>query len=578
MSSSSAVLKQTFHLTLTNLPEDADMTIYDGRDEVCFTFTGKSSITVALPKGLYNIRGNLAGVIRETPVRLDRDATLVNSKQVQIAPPQYSAAPLKGTALSHEYYRYPSQQWSIQFTRPPLPSAVPMNSSIFVFIRPRDVGDVAQLSTQTYELRLLNELGEVVSSFDPSETRKDDNYGWLAFSAQAPAGYYSLECIGNSSRGMAIHLFPNWQTQVFLLNHGKVLLEGARIFLAKQSTGFNPERDDLAVATDLGLDFLQNNSGRLPNALLRQLLQLKFENPMLGLVGAHALLKQQKSDPQLLQIVISNLKMLLGDCADVAAVQLLNARRVGLPPDFVPFDHPPMFRAALEAVIDASFEQDKLLPEGGEIERLAPNLLSDSPWSSWDLELQAAEKSAQWTEIVESYPTVFDSYAGVDQDPIDSPSLDWIQAAFLETAVAQLRAKQRASKFEGQLHRQLMERLFPTSRRSDSGTIRYGGAEIELQTLARKLRLPVRTVTVSLNALLSAPVSPDVMLSLFEENARQSAEFGDVLQAYWRNARGSSKQNRSTTYNAIHEAAAEAESQAEAEPEKESDSESEAES
>ena len=148
MSTFSAPTKETFTLALSNLPLDANVTIYDGgRDQDPFEISGKSSISEALAKGLYVVRGELAGLIRETHVRRDRDVSLTHSESIQLVPPQYTAAPLEGTALSHEYYRYPSQEWSLKQTRPPFkPSSA--DSSLFIFIRPREAKDATPSSEE----------------------------------------------------------------------------------------------------------------------------------------------------------------------------------------------------------------------------------------------------------------------------------------------------------------------------------------------------------------------------------------------------------------------------------------------
>jgi hypothetical protein len=195
-------LKQTFQLKLENLSPDAKLTVYDGRDRVCFQSTGESAVEVRLPRGLYSIRGELAGVMRETPIRVNQDTTLVNSKQMQIVPPQYTAAPLKGTALSHEYYRYPSQQWSLNDTCLPLGNPNPADSSLFVFIRPRDDSEEVRGLDQFFRLHLLDTSGTVVTSFSENVVKTDEKSGWLAFSVRAPHGYYSLEYYGIPSRAL----------------------------------------------------------------------------------------------------------------------------------------------------------------------------------------------------------------------------------------------------------------------------------------------------------------------------------------------------------------------------------------
>lgn len=541
MSSSSMPLKQTFQLKLENLSPDAKLTVYDGRDRVCFQSTGESAVEVRLPKGLYSIRGELAGVMRETPVRVAQDTTLVNSEQMQIVPPQYTAAPLKGTALSHEYYRYPSQHWSLNDTCDPLGTPNSADSSLFVFIRPRDDSEEVRGLDQLFKLHLLDASGKMVTSFSENVVKIDEKSGWLAFSVRAPHGYYSLEYYGIPSRAIALYLFPDWQTQIFLLSHGRVLLfEGARVFLSRLGVGFNPERDDLTVATDLGLDYLQNDVNRLPKEVLQELLFGKFENPMMGLVAAHVLLKQGELNSDLLKIVIDNLGNLLGECPDVSAIQLLYAMRSQEKVKDSPFEHPPMFRAGLEAVVRASLDHAELLPEGGEIEKIAPYKLADSPWSSWELKLdsqfsfssaplKSVEKLMSFEYIKQGHLEGFETDSG--SASADSRlSLDWIQTAFLDTVAARIRSSQMAAKM-GLGRKETFKRAPEPAGGGKPTTKSLAGINIDLREFACNLGLPLRTVLASVESLTSHPISADELLK-FRARAETQSEGHGWLKNY----------------------------------------------
>lgn len=516
MSSSSAPLKESFTLALLDLPQDANLTIYDGRDQVCLTSTGMNSVNTTLPKGLYTVRGELAGVIQETPVRLDRDVTLSNSEQTQLVPQQYTAAPLKGTALSHEYYRYPSQEWSVKTTRAPFGTET-TNSAFFLFIRPRDSNLARPALEEATKLRLLDARGDLVTSFEAWEVQTKDSDGWLALSVEAPAGYYTLEYDGSQPRALALYLFPNWQTQVFLLNHGRLLMEGARIFLANRGLGFNPNRDDITQATDLGLDYLQNNLKRLPNEVLQELLKLKFENPMLGFVAAHVLLMQETLNQELLRIVLDNLDILVGKCADLAAIKLLFALRSGQQIETTPFEHPPMFRAGLEAVIRASFDRQELLPEEGQVERMTPDQLTDSPWSSWSVD--GSVTIVLGDSVKKDRPS---HWLGFGLPPSRSrrkirrglPPLDWIQAAFLDTVAGQIRTKQIAEDLGSSLPEDRPDQISEHLLAIEPATISFGKVEIDLREFALTLGLPRRTVMEAVEGLVALPVSPDELMTL----------------------------------------------------------------
>jgi hypothetical protein len=59
------------------------------------------------------------------------------------------------------------------------------------------------------------------------------------------------------------------------------------------------------------------------------------------------------------------------------------AQRFGTPVAVPPFEHPPLLRAGLEAVLRAAAENPTLIPSGGLLAQIAVNRFLDSPWSTW---------------------------------------------------------------------------------------------------------------------------------------------------------------------------------------------------
>lgn len=502
MSSSSAPLKKTFHLRLEGLPADANLTIYNGWDEVVGSATGQSIVDLSFPPGLYTLRGELAGLIRETSIRLDHDLTRTHSQITPLVPEQFTAAPIEGTALSHEYYRYPSSEWSKKDTRPPLDASKPADASVFVFIRPRFSGDHPPGKDLAEELFLLDADGTVVSSFAPSEIRSDIQHGWLALSARAPSGFYSLEYRGALSRAMAIYLFPGWQTQIFILHHRRPIIEGMRMFLARVGFGFNPLREESTAAIDLALDFLQNGVSRVPQGMMQELLQQKFENPMLGLVAGYVLVRQPSPDLNLLNIVTMNLEGLLGSSVpDVNAIRTLKSQLMKEPPPAFPFRYPPMFRAGLEGIIRASVDHPELLPPDSVIERIATGLFADSAWSSW--------KTSSVPSIELPSAGLVEATAKVDLDqipgmtaPSSAPKLDWVQSAVLDGVSARVRRLQSSG--TAQSHPQE-----PGSRAAEPSAPQGGW---DLRQVALRLNLPERAVQTALEGLSSNPTAAESYL------------------------------------------------------------------
>lgn len=187
---------------------------------------------------------------------------------------------------------------------------------------------------------------------------------------------------------------PNWQTQVFLLLHDYDLprteplpdtdiVRGRRANLAEASillsagSGFKPF-DEQIYLTEIARLGLANRRPMLPRDI-RQMLAGKFNNPMLGIFGAHLLLLQDEPDRSLLRIVLDNLRKLLGrEHPDVEAIAL----RVDGPGDYI-FTEPPMLLRSWGFVLDATVEKPMLCPVDSFATRIATQVWGGDLWMQW---------------------------------------------------------------------------------------------------------------------------------------------------------------------------------------------------
>jgi hypothetical protein len=375
------------------------------------------------------VRAELAGVVKETPIRLDQDVSIPQRSTAAMMPARYTAAPLQGTALWQPYYLAASIEWSRKQTRPPIGKLTSNDSSVFIFIRLRESSADSTAQTLAENLFLTDATGNVVSSFTAGEIQLNSGEGWMALSAHAPHGFYSLEYRSKPARALCLYLFPRWQSQIFILHHGRPLLDGARIFLAPRETGFLSGHDELVPATDLAFDFLQNGVHLMPHALSKQLREGQVKNPMSGLVGAHILLQQSDPDQWLVERIINDVSALLGDCPDVNGIRLIHALRFGRPINPKTFQYPPLFRVALERILQLSVDHEEILPADGYIERIATHLLTDSPWSSWELD-PGTKRSGELRGKHDVQTSVLERDSDA-QEVTTSLRINWVQAAVL---------------------------------------------------------------------------------------------------------------------------------------------------
>lgn len=347
------------------------------RQRVVFEGTVHGSHQLKLPRGRYKIHGQHAEHTVVLPIRLDKP-----SKVHVFSPRLYTSAPLEGRPSSHEYYTGPSVTWSKKETRPPLTNNP--QASIFVFVRAPSLERYQAGTKLGSGLVLLDAQHRELSHFADSETVQDLKFGWLAFNARTSSGTYYLRYSGTPSVEVPIQFFSGYQSQIFLMHHDRPLIETMKIFMSSNANGFQP-RDEEALAVDAALIGLQNNADLLSDDALDLLLKGKFHNPMLGLVGAHVLIKRSE-DRQRVALVLRNLRRQLPNSIDVSALELAaRSREVELshPARFLVFSDPPMLRAGLDAVIAASASRATVIARDSAIPQIAPWLYAESPWSSW---------------------------------------------------------------------------------------------------------------------------------------------------------------------------------------------------
>jgi hypothetical protein len=371
---------------LGNSAHDAAITVLDGHDEV--RGTGRGTVDLDLPAGLYAIRVERAGMLEEN-VRRHAGPT---SLQVE-EPKRFSAVPANDTATSHEYYQAPAIHWSQQgqSTAPPLSDGAPQGS-LFLFVRAPSAEATRAPLEQLY-LSILDYSGRPLAVLDKTSTARDDQAGWLAYHAAAMAGEYVLHYepptgVDAAAREMALAVFAGWQTQIFVTLTDGLAFASTSVLMGD---GFRPD-DRVAQAVDAALTGLQNRTDLLQPDQRQLLLDGKFENPMLGLVGAHLLFQASTIPEDTLDTVLGNLEWLLGPGSpDLRALELMAARSFGRPVRAEAFERPPMLRLGLEAVIEAAVETPALVPSGGLLSQIALGRFVDSPWTTWKPLVGAAD-------------------------------------------------------------------------------------------------------------------------------------------------------------------------------------------
>src|SRR5439155_2698699 len=193
--------------------------------------------------------------------------------------------------------------------------------------------------------------------------------------------------------GQRGHVARGWQPQRFVERRGypggaggrSADLGDASILMAPIGRGFDPERDDLRL-TELARQALSSGREVLAKGDLSSMLFMKFENPMLGIYGAHLLLRRGDGRDGVLAEVCRNLERLVPGHPDAAAIGLA----IGTAPN-VSFPLPPMLRASWELVIEASAGRPDLVPRDSLAGRVAGSVYDASTWLIWRKEREPRE-------------------------------------------------------------------------------------------------------------------------------------------------------------------------------------------
>ena len=91
----------------------------------------------------------------------------------------------------------------------------------------------------------------------------------------------------------ALWLAAGWQTLVFICNSSEgAVPESASVHMARVGVDWSPYERDVGQAVELALWSLRQGRSQVPADLLNLLLESKFQNPMLGILGAHSLLPE----------------------------------------------------------------------------------------------------------------------------------------------------------------------------------------------------------------------------------------------------------------------------------------------
>jgi hypothetical protein len=113
---------------------------------------------------------------------------------------------------------------------------------------------------------------------------------------------------------------------------------------------------------------------------LSEILDGKFDDPMLGLYGAHQILLSSGTERiKAIPIIVHNLRRLLGDNnPDVEALALTTQEGTTHT-----FTTPPMLRRAWSLMLDATLQRQDLIPSDSIAAAISTRVMATEPWLVW---------------------------------------------------------------------------------------------------------------------------------------------------------------------------------------------------
>jgi hypothetical protein len=373
-----------------------------------------------LEPGVYKLKAWLGETAMERLIVLNRDQSLDLSKDL----PMVSPAPIEGTSRTHEFHMGAAAVESAKVA-----FSAGRGAEIFLMARrwsshesPATGSDPKPAAPPELSLHRSDKQVIVDLSLSGPGVRRD----WdpcLGINVAVDPGTYLLRWRDDSGSKaeQSVHAVRGWQTQVFLLDDasGPAETRRHRVSVLMARGGFRPGDSMLRLVEEARSALADER--KVASGLVSKSLFAKFDNPMLGLFGAHLMLLARDAvredeerqrrllldakrvpspvrfDQSLFDLAVDNLRNLLGaDHPDVAALSthVAGQRLDALEPATMP---PMMWRSWL-LLIEASNAWPALVPVA--TWRRTLKLLPQRPFLVWSLEEGEAETGKEWEREV----------------------------------------------------------------------------------------------------------------------------------------------------------------------------------
>jgi hypothetical protein len=374
-----------FRLTVSASDKTAEITVLDARQNPILTRLG--SVDERLPAGLYELRVRLGPAILEKLISLSRDQSLaISEDDFQFPTP----VPLVNTARTRDYH----QKAAVEASRM---TPVDHGSGATILVFARDWSpDENTTGNPLRGLTLHDAVGtQLVDLTEGADFRQTGDVSAGNLVSVNPGAYRLRLTLADAKAPKPmfermIVAVAGWQTQIFMFRQDqdgerRADLAGGAVVMARENRApermFDPAGKGERVAVLARYALVQRRP--VADAVYQELFDLKFDDPVLGLLAAHLLLRDKPDQRDFLDEVMTNLRKMLGpDHPDVLALDL---RALATVPADTVLRTLPMLRASWDIVTAASVARPELIPDGDLFNSVQSAIEPSLPWLTWQV-------------------------------------------------------------------------------------------------------------------------------------------------------------------------------------------------
>lgn len=439
---------------------------------------GVGALVADVRPGLYELQYKVGRSVVCEPIRVMTTEPMFSVTPVEPLTTRTTAVPERSSdtaAWAHLESRQPSK-------------VVGHGGELFVLARLLQE-DADEPTRNVFERLTIHSLdGQVVVDFG-ADAKRGPRHASSCVNVALDPGTYIVQTVAGSygTLEQAVHVAHGWQTQLLMTptEYGPheastrsvgADVRRAAVLMSRIGIGFNAADPAVgwveAAKVALAGGTPAAPVGELKDAVRRvaeggapldQLLNDKFTNPMLGILGCHLLLLERPRDMDLVREVTTNLEMLVPGHPDVAALRLLLDPHGG-----GVCEAPPMLRSSWQLIVNGSLINPDIVPEGSYASSIATRTWGGGAWLVWrrpaDSEAAGVPAAASPAAVVPARSTVSvaanlitsladiyqtlesalprqgqDQYAGVVASTLN---LDRVQSSVLRYAVGAVTKKQ----------------------------------------------------------------------------------------------------------------------------------------